>query len=416
MAPFSPIALDSIVMPTIIDLRHIHSTEMKQDFRDSYPSPPSDHSHSRLHNQETDASDSDSMDDLTDSSSYTGSNRSTDELSGDASSLKLEDTRPDDASSSGFDLPAMILDGLCPADATTPKKITTMVLYDDRGLQLFDEITYLKEYYLTQEEINILDRDSDKIVEHIPDNSVIVELGAGSLRKTVLLLNALERKRKNIRYYALDLMLDELTKSLKSLGSFANVKTAGLWGTYDEGLAFVNSFGPEVPKTLLWLGSSIGNLTRTEALDFITSYRKTLNMGDNWLIGIDRRNDAQEITVAYNDPQGVTREFVMNGLDHINVILAQPFIDRSKFEYFARYNVEEGRHEAYYKVMESHQLVYRDPKTAEETVISLTKDELINVEYSYKWSPAETTKLFEDSEMTKVGQWTSPSNRYDLHL
>jgi hypothetical protein len=33
-----------------------------------------------------------------------------------------------------------------------------------------------------------------------------------SLRKTVLLLNALERKRKNIRYYALDLMLDELTK------------------------------------------------------------------------------------------------------------------------------------------------------------------------------------------------------------
>lgn len=83
---------------------------------------------------------------------------------------------------------------------------------------------------------------------------------------------------------------------------------------------------------------------------------------------------------------------------------------------FARYNVEEGRHEAYYKVKETHQLVYRDPKTGEETIISLTKDELINVEYSYKWSPAETTKLFDDSEMTKVGQWTSPSNRYDLHL
>ena len=33
-----------------------------------------------------------------------------------------------------------------------------------------------------------------------------------SLRKTVLLLNALESRRKNIRYYALDLMLDELTK------------------------------------------------------------------------------------------------------------------------------------------------------------------------------------------------------------
>lgn len=180
MAPFSPIALDSVVMPTIIDLRHVHSTEMKQDFRDSYPSPPSDHSQSRLQRQETDASDTDSMDGLTDSSSVTGSSRSTaDELDGDTSSLKLEETKPDDGSSSGFDLPAMILDGLCPADSSSPKRITTMVLYDDRGLQLFDEITYLKEYYLTQEEINILDRDSDKIVEHIPDNSVIVELGAG---------------------------------------------------------------------------------------------------------------------------------------------------------------------------------------------------------------------------------------------
>ncbi|KAF9426949.1 hypothetical protein BGZ94_005742 [Podila epigama] len=209
---------------------------------------------------------------------------------------------------------------------------------------------------------------------------------------------------------------DMVPLSLTSLGQFANVKTAGLWGTYDEGLAFVQSFGPDVPKTLLWLGSSIGNLSRSEAHDFLVSYRKTLNVGDNWLIGIDRRNDPRDITIAYNDPKGVTREFIMNGLDHVNTILGQPFVDRANFEYYGKYNVEEGRHEAYYKVKEDHQLVYRHPETMTKTIVNVAKGELINVEYSHKWSPEETAKLLDDTELTKVGQWTSPSGRYDLHL
>ncbi|KAF9274588.1 hypothetical protein BGZ68_000522 [Mortierella alpina] len=432
--------------PAIIDLRQSSAgakpedkakhglldahTPVKNSPQDVYPSPPSGASEDEHNDVDvdlalspedteiSDGADSDTMDGMTDATST---------VEGESSGSSFSEPDVEDEAASSFDLPRMILQGLCPTVSGAPKTIPTMVLYDDRGLQLFDEITYLDEYYLTQEEIEILERDGDKIVENIPDNSVVVELGAGSLRKTVLLLNALERKRKNIRYYALDLMLDELTKSLKSLGHFANVKTAGLWGTYDEGLAFVSSFGPEVPKTLLWLGSSIGNLNREEAKDFIASYRKTLNVGDNWLIGIDRRNDAQEITVAYNDPKGITREFVMNGLSHINVILGQDFIDREKFQYFAEYNVEAGRHEAYYQVKETHELVYRVPNTAgdknhikgrdeDEIRIQLQKDELINVEYSYKWSPVETAALFEQTEMTKVGQWTSASNRYDLHL
>ncbi|KAF9272712.1 hypothetical protein BGZ88_004478 [Linnemannia elongata] len=443
----------STMTPTIIDLRQsfTHDAKRQKIDQDAYPSPPHCAGANTstaasdvdvlpldlvLENPEAawDSADSDSPDDMTDVTSLTDEAHLHDEhhnfhhrdstsssSSGSSNNNTMEQESSETAteepsSSEGFDLPKMILSSLKPVVEGSPKTIPTMVLYDDYGLQLFDQITYLQEYYLTQEEIEILERDADKIVDHIPDNSVVVELGAGSLRKTVLLLNALERKRKNIRYYALDLMLDELTKSLKSLGQFANVKTAGLWGTYDQGLAFVSSFGSEVPKTLLWLGSSIGNYTREEAQDFLASYRKSLNVGDNWIIGVDRRNDAQEITVAYNDPKGVTRDFIMNGLDHINVLLGQDFIDRQKFRYFAQYNVELGRHEAYYQVKEAHELVYTAPSTGEEVRIALAQDELINVEYSYKWSLQESTQLFEDTEMTKVGQWTSSSNRYDLHL
>ncbi|KAF8977438.1 hypothetical protein BGZ46_007391 [Entomortierella lignicola] len=413
--------------PTIIDLRlsakaQQENISKKPTGQDAYPSPPSAASQEFAGAVESDVAsmylNDSELSDGADSESIDGTTDSTYHSSGSSVSDQEEATSVESTSAPAFDLPKMIISSLCPETPGAAKTIPTMVLYDDRGLQLFDEITYLKEYYLTQEEIEILERDGDKIVEHIPDNSVVVELGAGSLRKTVLLLNALERKRKNIRYYALDLMLDELTKSLKSLGQFSNVKTAGLWGTYDQGLDFVSSFGADVPKTLLWLGSSIGNLTRQEAKDFISSYRKTLNVGDNWIIGVDRRNDAQEITIAYNDPKGVTREFIMNGLDHINVILGQNFIDREKFRYFAQYNVELGRHEAYYQVVESHELVYKDHSSedAEEVHIKLEKDELINVEYSYKWSLEESTQLFEQTEMTKLGQYTSASNRYDLHI
>ncbi|KAI1315189.1 hypothetical protein EDD11_001126 [Mortierella claussenii] len=309
-----------------------------------------------------------------------------------------------------------ILSGLCPKESARAKTIPTVVLYNDRGLQLFDEITYLKEYYLTHEEVEILERDADRIVDYIPDNSVVVELGSGSLRKTVLLLNALERKRKNISYYAMDLMVEELTKSLKSLGHFNNIEIAGLWGTYDEGVAFMRSLGQDVPKTLLWLGSSIGSLDREDAKQMLISYRRNLNKGDNWLIGIDRRNNPEEIVVAYNDPKGVTREFIMNGLDHANALLGQQCFDRTKFEYFARYNNDLGRHEAYYKVKESHQWRYKDPESKEETVVGLARDELINMEYSYKWSPEETAQLFKETLLEKVCQWTSASSRYDLHL
>ncbi|KAG0353309.1 histidine-specific methyltransferase [Gamsiella multidivaricata] len=315
-----------------------------------------------------------------------------------------------------IDLAKVILDGLCPKQRGQPKTIPTIVLYDDRGLQLFDEITYLEEYYLTHEEIEILEHDADKIVDHIPDNSVIVELGAGSLRKTVLLLNAVERKRKNVVYYALDLMLDELTKSLKSLGQFNNIKIVGLWGTYDQGIAFVSSIGPEIPKTLLWLGSSIGSYTREDAAHLLVSYRQSLNKGDNWLIGIDRRNDPQEITLAYNDSKGVTREFILNGLDHANVLLGQQVLDRDNFGYYGRYNEEEGRHEAYYKVKKPHQMKYRNPATGQEIVVDMAEDELINMEYSYKWSPQETAQLFQQTRLMPIGQWTSSSKRYDLHL
>jgi uncharacterized SAM-dependent methyltransferase len=94
-----------------------------------------------------------------------------------------------------FNLKADILKSLKPE--VGPKKLPTLLLYDERGLQLFEEvslklsgdlhnfqanrkqITYLEEYYLTNAEINVLQTSSDNIAKAIPSGSMVVELGSG---------------------------------------------------------------------------------------------------------------------------------------------------------------------------------------------------------------------------------------------
>jgi len=59
------------------------------------------------------------------------------------------------------------------------KTLPTMLLYDEAGLRLFEKITYLDEYYLTNAEIEVLKTYAMQIAERIKPGSVVVELGSG---------------------------------------------------------------------------------------------------------------------------------------------------------------------------------------------------------------------------------------------
>lgn len=59
------------------------------------------------------------------------------------------------------------------------KRLPTLLLYDEAGLRLFEKITYLEEYYLTNAEIEVLMRYADRIAQRIQPGSIIVELGSG---------------------------------------------------------------------------------------------------------------------------------------------------------------------------------------------------------------------------------------------
>lgn len=64
-------------------------------------------------------------------------------------------------------------------ERSSEKQLPTILLYDERGLKLFEEITYLEEYYLTNAEIEALNIHADSIAKEIPHGAQIIELGSG---------------------------------------------------------------------------------------------------------------------------------------------------------------------------------------------------------------------------------------------
>lgn len=301
------------------------------------------------------------------------------------------------------------------------RSIPTMILYDRRGLELFDDISRnVPEYYLTNAEIDILETQLYQIVDYIKDNSIIIELGAGSLRKTELILRTLDLTRKNITYYALDLDEPSLIKALDSVPILEHVRVGGILGTYDEGMDWIGSLPSSAPRCIMWLGSSIGNLDRDASSTFLRELQeRCLRPGDLFLLGADRRNEPSRVATAYNDPKGITREFIMNGLDHLNTIFGAPdghrtYINRDDFEYISHYDPVKGRHEAYYGSLKNQIICLPLPQGS--TKISIRKNERIHIEYSYKYSASEIRKIVHHAGMTFVAKFTDSRSEYDLHL
>lgn len=58
-------------------------------------------------------------------------------------------------------------------------KMPSLVLWDEKGLQKFEDVTHTPQYYLTNEEIEILQKYGGEIAATIEPGSVLIELGSG---------------------------------------------------------------------------------------------------------------------------------------------------------------------------------------------------------------------------------------------
>ncbi|KAE8448602.1 Ergothioneine biosynthesis protein 1 [Mollisiaceae sp. DMI_Dod_QoI] len=296
-----------------------------------------------------------------------------------------------------------------------PKQLPTLLLYDERGLQLFEQaslrqsITYLDEYYLTNAEIDVLKSSAHRIAEFIPSSSMVIELGSGNLRKVSILLQALDSLGKSIDYYALDLSLKELKRTLEQVPPLKHVKCHGLHGTYDDGLEWLKV--PENAarqKCIMSLGSSIGNFHRHEAASFLGGFSNVLQPSDSMLIGLDATNDPAKVFHAYNDREGITHKFILNGLLHANEVQGEQVFNLEDWKVIGEYayDGEGGRHQAFYSPI-------RDIRFGD---IQFKAGERIQVEQSLKYSTEEALQLWQKAGLSEVDRWSASSDAYNIHL
>ena len=217
-------------------------------------------------------------------------------------------------------------------------------------------------------------------------------------------MQAFEKAGKDIDYYALDLSRPELERTLSAVeGHYRYVRCHGLFGTYDDGLVWLRrQENIERPKCILWLGSSIGNLNRTEAVHFLRSFSSILRDGDTMLIGIDACQDADKVYHGYNDRQGKTHEFVLNGLVHANRLLGQEAFQLKDWKVIGEYDANAGRHQAFYSPL-------RDV-VVEGSLIKA--GERVRIEESHKYSATQSTKLWQAAGMMPRAQFGDMLGEY----
>jgi L-histidine N-alpha-methyltransferase len=218
----------------------------------------------------------------------------------------------------------------------TPKQLPPKWFYDERGSELFEEITRLPEYFPTRTERGIL-------VEHAADIAArstaetLVELGSGSSEKTRLLLDAMLAAGTLRRYVPVDVSESALLAAADALlTDYPDLEVHAVLGDFEHHLDRL----PEGGRRLVaFLGGTIGNLLPADRAKFLTQLRSGLAPGDSLLLGTGLVTDPDVLVRAYDDAAGVTAHFNRNVLRVLQRDLGAR-LDADAFEHVAVWDPE----------------------------------------------------------------------------
>ncbi len=291
------------------------------------------------------------------------------------------------------------------------KYLPFVYFYDHIGSQLFEQICELPEYYLTRTEADILKINVDNIASQFSEKTVLVELGSGSSTKTRILIEAFLERQSLAHYTPIDVshqMLEESSYSL--LEAYPDLEINAIAARYNEGIDHLN-IQTDQQNLITWLGSSIGNFERSEITTLLWYIQEIMLPNDRLLVGIDLQKDKSIIENAYNDTQGITAEFNLNLLTHVNRELGGNF-DLENFGHKAIYNEEIGRIEMYL-ISHIDQKAFVSELDLE---VSFRANETIHTENSFKYSLGDIDTLAEETGLYVEQQWFDAERLFSLNL
>jgi dimethylhistidine N-methyltransferase len=290
--------------------------------------------------------------------------------------------------------------------SSEPKRLSSKYFYDAAGDALFQQIMACPEYYLTRCETEIFDTNASGIAAllDVHDGPFdLIELGAGDGSKTVKLLDAFQQLKSDFTYIPIDISSSIIQFLKENLAQqMPALKVQGMNGEYLDMLNQIHDRSTH-RKVVLFLGSTIGNMTPNAALNLCREMRQRLDPGDRILIGFDLKKHPAMILAAYDDVQGFTREFNLNLLRRINRELDGNFAVE-QFDHYPCYDPLSGACMSFLvsRVNQHVQIADSD--------FHFKMNEVIHMEISQKYSPDQVRKMAADAGFRPVADFMDARN------
>ncbi|SFH39311.1 dimethylhistidine N-methyltransferase [Palleronia marisminoris] len=287
--------------------------------------------------------------------------------------------------------------------SASPKTLSPKWLYDERGSELFEQITELPEYYLTRAETGILEVHAGKLVDLVPAGGALIELGSGASVKTRLLLDAATHLDA---YVPVDISADFLHRTADDLrGRYPDLRIVPLVGDFSQPLDLPQPV-MDHPKVGFFPGSTIGNLGPRAARALLRNARTWRNV-QGFILGFDLVKNQRELVAAYDDARGVTARFIGNILVRLNRETGANF-DPEAFSYEARWNAEATRIDM--RLVSTRQQVV----DLAGTRIAFEAGESIHVSASRKFTPDSLAALVGSAGWKLDRTLTDAGNRFAI--
>ena len=297
-----------------------------------------------------------------------------------------------------------VRDGLTASPKTLPPKW----FYDATGSDLFDQITRLPEYYPTRAEAAILRAHAADIAASSGADT-LVELGSGTSEKTRILLDAMNQAGCLQRFIPFDVDATILESAGAAIGAeYPGIEIDAVCGDFEEHLGKIPLVGR---RLVVFLGSTIGNLTTGPRGEFLAALADSLQPGDTLLLGTDLVKDVDRLVSAYDDAAGVTAAFNKNVLAVVNRELGADF-DVAAFDHVARWNPDELRIEMRLRASSAQQVRI----AGLDLTVDFAAGEEMLTEVSCKFQPEIVAEELAAAGLRRIDWWTDDAGDFGLSL
>lgn len=290
----------------------------------------------------------------------------------------------------------------------SPRRIESVWFYDERGCELFERICALPEYYLTRTEFGIMRAHAMAMAEALGPRVALIEPGSGASLKTRLLLEALDNPQA---YLPVDIAREHLLGATRRLKQeFPSLHVQPLCADFTQAVAIPAAAVRAARRRAIYFpGSTLGNFDRRESIRLLGRMLDMAGRDGAILLGIDRLKSAALLERAYNDAAGVTAEFNLNALRHLNWQIGADF-DVAAFSHRALWVPAHSR-------IEMHLVAKRDLSfTVGAQRFPMSRGEHLLTEYSHKYTLADAADIARSAGLELRRCWSDPNDWFSVLL